>query len=66
MIENKCQKKRNKMRDLKEEQIELYNFVMNQYQFIEKVENGKYSKGIKSFNIPRFDKVNYSLRDYFK
>lgn len=41
---------------MKNEMFEIYDIVMKAFRVIEKVENGSYSSGIRSFNIPAADK----------
>lgn len=36
--------------------FEIYDIVTKAFRVIEKIENGAYSSGIRSFNIPAADK----------
>lgn len=41
---------------MKAELFDLYDIVSKAFRVIEKIENGAYSSGIRSFNIPAIDK----------
>jgi len=51
---------------MKSELFELYEIVMKTFRVIEKIENGAYSSGIRSFNIPAMDKPHIPTRNKFK
>ncbi|CAK61040.1 unnamed protein product (macronuclear) [Paramecium tetraurelia] len=57
---------RMQIKDMKVELFELYDVVMKTFRVIEKIENGAYSSGIRSFNIPAMDKPNIPTRNKFK
>jgi len=44
------------MREARREIVDLYEIIKRQKQTIEKVDNGFYDGGIKSYNISRDDK----------
>ncbi|CAD8199501.1 unnamed protein product [Paramecium octaurelia] len=60
------EKKKMQIKDLKVELFELYDVVMKTFRVIEKIENGAYSSGIRSFNIPSMDKPHIPTRNKFK
>ncbi|CAD8205567.1 unnamed protein product [Paramecium pentaurelia] len=60
------EKKKMQIRDMKQELFELYEIVTKTFRVIEKIENGAYSSGIRSFNIPAMDKPNIPTRNKFK
>ncbi|CAK59355.1 unnamed protein product (macronuclear) [Paramecium tetraurelia] len=60
------EKKKMQIRDMKSELFELYDVVMKTFRVIEKIENGAYSSGIRSFNIPAMDKPHIPTRNKFK
>ncbi|CAD8094785.1 unnamed protein product [Paramecium primaurelia] len=60
------EKKKMQIKDMKTELFELYDIVMKAFRVIEKIENGAYSSGIRSFNIPAMDKPHIPTRNKFK
>lgn len=41
---------------MKSEMFDIYEIVTKTFRVIEKIENGTYSSGLRSFNIPAADK----------
>ncbi|CAD8116124.1 unnamed protein product [Paramecium sonneborni] len=60
------EKKKMQIRDIKSETFDLFDIVMKTFRVIEKIENGAYSSGIRSFNIPATDKPQIPTRNRFK
>ncbi|CAD8121520.1 unnamed protein product [Paramecium sonneborni] len=59
-------KKKNVIKEMKEEMLQMYE-IMNRYsQLINKIENGQYSSGNKIITIPRKDKPVHPSQSQFK
>lgn len=46
--------------------FDLHDIVAKAFRVIDKIENGAYSSGIRSFNIPAIDKPVFPTRNKFK
>ncbi len=51
------------MRGARKEIVELFDIMKRQRNTIEQVENGHFDGGIKSYNIPKEDKVGVPRRE---
>ncbi|KAM3145934.1 hypothetical protein pb186bvf_001912 [Paramecium bursaria] len=60
------EKKKNQTKEMKQELFELYDVIQKAFRVIDKIENGAYSSGIRSFNIPFQDKPQIPSRNKFK
>ncbi|CAD8203470.1 unnamed protein product [Paramecium pentaurelia] len=60
------EKKKNLIKEMKEEMLQMYEILNKQQLLIDKIENGMYSNGNKILTIPRKDKPIQPVQSQFK